>query len=187
MKKTVVVFGVASGLVSSVLMLLTMPFMHRIGYDRGLVVGYTAIVAAFLVVFFGVRSYREQQPGGGLTLGRAFSVGILIVLISCVFYVATWEIIYFKLSPSFMADWTAHAVASARASGASQAKIDETVQQMAQFKRIYDNPAYNAAVTFLEPFPIGLLVALVSAAVLRRRPGAPDGSRAAPAASSAAR
>src|ERR1043166_3399092 len=93
MKKTVLVFGVASGLVSPGLMLLPTPFMHRIGYDRGLVVGYTAIVAAFLVVFFGVRSCREQQPGGGLTFGRAFSVGILIVLISCVFYVATWELI----------------------------------------------------------------------------------------------
>src|SRR5689334_3047896 len=129
MKKTVFVFGVASGLVSSTLMLLTVPFMHQIGYDRGLVVGYTAIVAAFLVVFFGVRSYREQQAGGGLTFGRAFSVGILIVLISCAFYVATWELVYFKLSPDFMDNWTAHAVEQARASGASQAKIDETVRQ----------------------------------------------------------
>jgi hypothetical protein len=168
-------------------MLLTMPFMHRIGYDRGLIVGYTGIVAAFLVVFFGVRSYREQQAGGALTFGRGFSVGILIVLISCVFYVATWELIYFKLSPNFMADWTAHAVEQARASGESQAKINETVRQMAEFKRIYDNPASNAAVTFLEPFPIGLLVALISAGVLRRRPAAPDGSRAVPAGSSAAR
>jgi hypothetical protein len=169
MKKTVLVFGVASGLVSSVLMLLTMPLMHRIGYDRGLIVGYTGIVAAFLVVFFGVRSYREQRAGGGLTFGRAFSVGILIVLISCAFYVGTWELIYFKLSPNFMSDWAAHAVETARASGASQAKIDETARQMAEFKRIYDNPAYNAAVTFLEPFPIGLLVALISAGVLRRK------------------
>lgn len=169
MKKTVLVFGVASGLVASALMLLTLPFLHRIGYDRGAIVGYTGIVAAFLVVFFGVRSYREQQAGAGLTFGRAFSVAILIVLISCVFYVATWELIYFKLSPHFMDDWTAHAIQEAKASGASQATIDETARQMAQFKQIYDNPAYNAAVTFLEPFPIGLLVAVISAAVLRRK------------------
>jgi hypothetical protein len=172
MKKTVLVFGVASGLVASTLMLLTMPFMHRLGYDVGAVVGYTGIVAAFLVVFFGVRSYREQQADGRLTFGRGFAVGILIVLISCAFYVGTWEIIYFKLAPNFMSDWTAHAVEQARASGASQAKIDETVRQMAEFKRIYDNPLTNAAVTFLEPFPIGLLVALISAGVLRRRPQA---------------
>ena len=183
MKKTVLVFGVASGLVSSALMLLTMPFMHRIGYDRGLIVGYTGIVAAFLVVFFGVRSYREQQAGGGLTFGRAFSVGILIVLISCAFYVGTWELIYFKLSPNFMNDWAAHAVETARASGATQANIDETARQMAEFKRIYDNPLTNAAVTFLEPFPIGLLVALISAGVLRRKAD----PRTASAASGAAR
>ena len=123
-------------------------------------------------LFFGVRSYREQQADGRLTFGRGFAVGILIVLISCAFYVGTWEIIYFKLAPNFMSDWTAHAVEQARASGASQAKIDETVRQMAEFKRIYDNPLTNAAVTFLEPFPIGLLVALISAGVLRRRPQA---------------
>jgi len=57
----------------------------------------------------------------------------------------------------------------ARASGASQQELQETARQMQSFKKLYDNPLVNAAVTFLEPFPVGLLVTLVSAAVLRRR------------------
>ncbi len=96
MKKTVLTFGVISGLISSVLMLTTMPFMDRIGYDRGEIVGYTAMVLSFLLVFFGVRSYRDNVAGGNLTFGRGFTVGLLITLVSCVFYVATWQVIYYN-------------------------------------------------------------------------------------------
>lgn len=168
MKKTVVTFGLLSGTVSSLMMLLTVPFLDRIGFDHGEVFGYTAIVLSFLLVFFGVRSYRENVGGGTMSFGRGFTVGILITLISCVFYVVTWEIIYFKLAPGFADKYTAYAIEKARASGASQQKIDETARQMQQFKQMYDRPLVNAAITLVEPFPIGFVVTLISAAVLRR-------------------
>ena len=171
MKKTVLTFGLISGAVSSVMMFGTLRFIHQISYERGAVIGYTAIVLSFLLVFFGIRSYREQA-GGALTFTRGFTVGILITLISCMFYVGTWEVIYFKVWPNFMDDWTAHAIEQARASGATPEKIEQTRRQMAQFKEAYDNPLTNAAYTFLEPFPVGLLVTLISAGVLRRKPAA---------------
>ena len=173
MKKTVLTFGLISAAVSSILMLLTVPFMDRIGFDKGEIVGYTAIVASFLPVYFGIRSYREQVNGGVLTFGRGVSVGLLITLISCVGYVATWQVIYFKLAPDFMEKYSAYAVERARASGASQASIDEKLQQMKAFKELYDRPLLNAAITLIEPFPVGLLVTLVSAAALRKRPASP--------------
>jgi Protein of unknown function (DUF4199) len=169
MKRTVLTFGLISGAVSSVMMLGTVPFMHRIGFDHGLVVGYTAIVLSFLLVFFGIRSYREQA-GGAITFGRAFTVGILITLISCVFYVATWELIYFKLQPEFMDKWEAYAVEKVRADGGTPEAVEATRRQMRSFKVAYDNPLTNAAYTFIEPFPVGLLVTVISAAALRRKP-----------------
>jgi Protein of unknown function (DUF4199) len=170
MKKTVVTFGLLSGTVSSLMMLLTLPFIDRIGFDRGAIFGYTAIVMSFLLVFFGVRSYRENVGGGAVGFGRAFTVGLLITLVSCVFYVATWEVIYFKLWPGFSEKYSAYAIEKARASGASQQAIDQTAHQMAEFKKMYDQPLMNAAITFVEPFPIGLVVTLISAAVLRKKP-----------------
>jgi hypothetical protein len=125
------------------------------------------------VAHFGVRSYRENVGGGTLTFGRGFTVGILITLVSCVFYVVTWEMIYFKLAPGFADKYSAYAIEKARASGASQQKIDETARQMQTFKQLYDRPLVNAAITFVEPFPIGLVVTLISAAVLRRRASTP--------------
>jgi hypothetical protein len=97
MKRTILVFGLISGAISSLMMVSTIPFLHKIGTAKGAIVGYTAIVLSFMLVFFGIRSYRENVGNGEITFGRAFLVGIGITLISCAFYVATWEIIYFKL------------------------------------------------------------------------------------------
>ena len=174
MRRTILVFGLLGGAVASAMMLLTVPFADRLEHGGGaLILGYTTIVLSSLFVFFGVRAYREQQAGGTLSFTRGFTVGLAITLISCACYVATWEVIYFKFMPDFVDKYAAHEIARVKASGASQAKIDETTRQMADFKVMYANPLMNVAMTFLEPFPVGLLVTLVSAAALRRRPVAP--------------
>ena len=167
MKKIVLTFGLISGAISSLMMLATVPFADKIGWDKGEILGYTTIVLSALLVFFGVRSYRENVGGGRLTFGRGFAVGLLITLISSACYVATWEIIYYKLMPGFSEKYAAHLVERAKASGASQQKVDETERQAQQFKHMYDNPAINVAYTFAEVFPIGLVVTFVSAGVLR--------------------
>jgi hypothetical protein len=169
MKKTVLTFGLISGAVSAVMMVGTLPLLHRIGFDKGLYVGYTAIVLSFLLVFFGIRSYRENVGGGSISFGRAFAVGILITVISCLCYVITWEILYFNFMPDFWANWTNHLVEQLRASGASQAIIDAKLQEMKSLKVMMDNPLLNGAMAFIEPFPVGLLITLISAAILRRR------------------
>ena len=170
MKKVVLTFGLISGALSAVMMLMTVPFMDRLGFDRGAVYGYTAILLSFLLVFFGIRSYRDNVGGGGVTFGRAFTVGLLITIISSACYVATWEVIYFKLAPGFSDKYAAYALDKARRNGATDAQLAETARQLEQFKVMYSNPLVNAAMTFVEPFPVGLLVTVVSAAVLRRRP-----------------
>lgn len=169
MKKTVLTFGLISGAISAATMLATIPFADKIGFDKGEILGYTVIVLSALLVFFGVRSYRENVGGGHLTFGRGFAVGILITLISSACYVGTWEIVYYKLMPGFAEKYAAHMVERAKASGASQQKIDEMQQKAKQFKQMYDNPVNNVALTFMEVFPIGLGVTLLSAGILRKK------------------
>jgi hypothetical protein len=151
------------------MMLITMRFTDQIGWDKGEIIGYTTIVLSALLIFFGVRSYRENVAGGRLTFGRGFAVGILISLISCVCYVGSWEWIYYKWMPDFADKYAAHMVERAKASGATQQKVDEITRQASEFKQSYNNPLYNVAMTFMEVFPIGLLVTVVSAALLRRK------------------
>ena len=169
MRKTVLTFGLIAGVILSVMMLATLPFLDRIGFDRGEVIGYTTMVLAFLLVFFGVRSYRDNVAGGSVSFGRAFAVGSLIVAVASVCYVATWQVVYYKLAPDFGAKYTAHVVEQARAEGASQAEIDKKAAEMQRMMDMYKNPAINVAITFLEPLPVGLVIALVSAGILGRR------------------
>ena len=170
MKKTILTFGLISGAISSLLMVATVPFAHKIGFGKALVVGYTTIVLSFLLVFFGIRSYRDNVGNGQITFARAFAVGICITLISYVFYVVTWEVIYFNFMPDFMDEYNAHVVDKLKASGASAAALQAQVEQMKKFKELYANPFFNAAMTFIEPFPVGLVITLISAAILRRKP-----------------
>lgn len=169
MKKTVLTFGLISGAILSLMMVSTVPFADRIGFEKGEVIGYTTMILSFLLVFFGVRSYRENVGGGRITFGRAFAVGILITLISCLCYVVTWEIIYFKFMPGFVEKYTNYMMEKLRASGASQQVLDAKLQEMKSFKAMYDNPLINAAISFLEPLPIGLIITLISAAILRKK------------------
>jgi hypothetical protein len=169
MKKTVLTFGLISGAIMALMMFATLPFVDRIGFDKGAIVGYTTMVLSFLLVFFGIRSYRENVGGGTITFGRAFAIGILITLISCICYVVAWEILYFKFMPDFMAKYAAYAVEKAKASGASAEAIQAQVQEMKKFKEMYDNPFFNAAITFTEPFPVGLIITLISALILRKK------------------
>jgi hypothetical protein len=169
MKKIVLTFGLISGVVSSMMMIGTLPFIDSLGYDKGAIVGYTAIVLSFLLVYFGVRSYRENVGGGAISLGRGLAVGILITLISCGFYVATWEVINFKVMPDFSTKFANAMVEKAKADGATGEALVAREKEAADFKAMYDKPLVNIAMTFTEPFPIGVLVTLVSAVVLRRK------------------
>lgn len=181
MKKTVWTFGLAAGAIMSAMMLLIMKFADQIGFDRGEIIGYTSMVLAFLLVFFGVRSYRETVCGGRISFRRAFTVGILITAVSCACYVATWEFLYYNVASDFGDKYAAHQIDKARAAGATQADIDARVAEMKRFKEMYKNPLINAAITFVEPFPVGLLITLVCAVLLRKRPDEPGGVGAAPA------
>jgi hypothetical protein len=169
MRKIVLTFGLIGGAVLSVMMLVTLPFQDQIGFDRGAIVGYTSMVLAFLMVYFGVRSYRDNVADGRVSFGRAFTVGLLITLVTSCCYVATWEVIYFKLAPDFSDKYAAYAIDKARQAGATEAQIAARTKQMDEFKKMYQNPLINAAITLLEPLPVGLLFTLVTAGVLSRK------------------
>jgi hypothetical protein len=169
MKKTVLTFGLISGVIISGMMLAALPFHEALGFDRALIVGYTSMVLAFLLIFFGVRSYRDNVAGGSVRFGRALGVGLLIGLVSSLCYVATWEVVYFNFEPDYMDKYQAHMLDRARANGASEDAIAKQKADMDKFSEMYKNPAINVAMTFVEPAPVALVFALVSAGVLSRR------------------
>ena len=173
MKKTVWTFGLICGAIMAAFMCATLPFVNALD-EHSLIVGYAGIVAAFLMVFFGVRSYRDNVLGGTIGFGRALTVGLLIAAIGSVCYVATWDVLYYKFMPDFYSKYAQSAVDQARRDGKSEAEIAKTQAQMDAMTKSAENPLWVAGMTFMEPLPVGLLIALISAGVLRRKRGARD-------------
>ena len=171
MKKIVIRYGLASGAILIALSAVLIPLCLNgtINFDHSEVLGYSAMVLSFLLVFFGVRSYRDNVAGGTISFGKAFQVGILITLITCAMYVISWEIAYFNFFPDFLDKYSAHTLDRLRASGASAAKIQETTDQMAMMAKYYDNIFFNMAITLMEVLPVGLIMTLISAAIVRRK------------------
>jgi hypothetical protein len=170
MKRVVLVFGLISGaILAAVMLLVTVPFHDQIGNDAGLIVGYTSMVLAFMLIFFGVRSYRDNVAGGTVRFWRALRVGASIAAVASACYVATWEVVYFTVMPDFMTKYQAHEMEKARANGDSAAELAKKQAEFEKFAKLYQNPAFNVAMTFMEPLPVALVMSLVTAFALSRR------------------
>jgi hypothetical protein len=172
MKRIVLIFGLLSGAVLAGMIAVMMPLVMRgrISFDNAEVIGYSSMLVSFIFVFVGIRQYRETVGGGSVTFGRAFKVGILITLITSLVYVLTWQVVYYGFIPDFFDKYAAFTIEKMAAEGESAAAIATTRKEMAKFKELYQNPLFNMGVTFLEVFPLGLVMTLISAAILRRKP-----------------
>ncbi len=169
MREIVLTFGLIGGAMMSIMMFMTLPFMDKIGFDNGMFIGYTSMVLAFLMVYFGIRSYRDNVGGGAITFGRACMVGGLISLISIACYVASWQYIYQRVTPDFMERYADYALNKKRAAGAREADLAKMEADFAKFAEQYRKPLVRIGFTFLEPTPVALLAVLISAGLLSRK------------------
>ncbi|MFN0214934.1 MAG: DUF4199 domain-containing protein [Saprospiraceae bacterium] len=170
MKQTILRYGLYSGACAALLMISTgLYYRSNPDFEYGAYFGYAGILLCMLFVYFGVRSYREQVNGGVLSFGKGLQIGLLIAIISCVCYVLAWMVVYETIMPDFMDKYIQDTLTKMQESGASSMEIEQKTKEMMQFKEMYKNPLTRFGLTFLEPFPVGLLVSLVSAAILRKR------------------
>jgi hypothetical protein len=181
MKRTVLIFGLISGFIISVLMGGSLLLADKMSSGHSMALGYTIMVAAFLLVYFGIRSYRDNTLAGQISFGRAFVCGFLITLITCVCYVAMWEVLYFNFMPHFMDSYFAAQIHKVQAAGLDPATTAAQIAAIQHSQELYQNPLVNMAYTFMEPLPVGILITLISAALLRRKAPRPINSGADPA------
>ena len=173
MKKNIIIYGLIAGIVVSVSMLFTVNYISHcegnVDFNKSLLVGYASMLIAFSLVFVGIRNYRDKYNGGVISFGKAFKIGIMMVLIASSIYVIAWLIDYFIFIPDFAEKYSAHMLSQLKASGASQIEIDKQTKEMANFAIMYKNPFYNAMMTYVEILPVGLIVTLISSLILKRK------------------
>jgi Protein of unknown function (DUF4199) len=131
-------------------------------------VGYLTMLISLSMVFVGVKQYRDIEKGGVIRFWPAFGVGIGIACIAALFYVLTWEVYMYQTNYTFMDVYVGKSVEALKAASKPAAEVAKFEAEMAAFKVQYANPIYRMVITFTEIAPVGLIVALVSAALLRK-------------------
>jgi hypothetical protein len=136
--------------------------------EYGMLIGYTTMLVALSAIFMGIKRQRDQDQGGVIRFWPAFGMGLAISVLAGVFYVAAWEASQAITGGDFATTYARAVIEQARAKGADAAAIAKMTAEMAQFKVQYANPWFRLPMVFAEIFPVGVLVSLVSAALLRR-------------------
>ena len=140
---------------------------EKVAFVSTLTFGYSVMLVAMSFVFIGVKRYRDIEGGGVIRFGRALGLGLLIALIACVAYVLIWEAYLAITHYRFMDDFIAKMVRDAKASGKSPAEIAKLTTELNGMRESYSNPLIRMPMTFMEVGPVGLLMAVVSAILLR--------------------
>jgi Protein of unknown function (DUF4199) len=174
MKNTIIKYGLISGAISALgILLVTLVLksygFEKVGFDNSAYVGYTLIILSMAVIFFGIKAYRDNENEGQVTFVKGLLIGLGIALISAVCYSLMWLVVYYNFIPNFMEDYAKFSTNQLKSSGASEAELSKNAAQLQQFKDLYKTPFGIFAVTLIEPLPIGVLGALVCAFILKKK------------------
>lgn len=173
MQKNILVHGLIAGIIVSVIMLFSMNYYSHcqgnIDWNTSMLVGYASMLIAFSMVFVGIRNYRDKYNNGVISFKKAFQIGILITLIASTIYVLSWLVFYFFFIPDFMDKYGVQEIQNMKTSGATVAEIESKTKEIAAFSKMYKNPFFNALMTYAEILPVGLIVTLISALILKRK------------------
>jgi hypothetical protein len=170
MLRIVLIFGLISGAIAAGLMWILMGVVKDggIDFENGMTWGYATMIVALSLIFFAIKSYRDNN-GGRITFWKGLQIGILISLISGVCYAASWELYYRGSGQEFLQKYTAYYLDKMKQEGKSDAEVETARTESQQFMELYRNFFIRFPMTLMEILPVGIIVSLISAALLRRR------------------
>ena len=178
MKRNSLVFGAIAGAIISIFMGISMALMScgsgdADGGTTSMVIGFSAMVVAFSFIFIGIKNFRDKQNGGTLTFGKGFLLGLFISLIASTMYVITWGVEFHFFLPDFIDNYSAMQVKQIKASGLSGTALDEALKDIESTNFNYKNNVFFFAMyTYAEILPLGIIITLISAFILKRKTAA---------------
>lgn len=165
MKKVVFIFGLIAGLIVTTMMLGTTIACYRNqDFQGNMVLGFILMAIAFSMVFVGIKNYRDKYLGGEISFLKALKVGLLITLVASSMYVLVWVIEYYVFIPDFLDKYEISRHKMAGAEG--RAKVES---EMAMYRAWYKTPFGVILITYMEILPIGIIITLISALILKKR------------------
>lgn len=169
MLRVVLVYGLPGALIVGAPMLWTMLTMDPNGPmpDNGALIGYATMLVALTGVFLGIKHYRDKERGGVIRFLPALGIGLGISAVASLGWVIAWEISLAVTDFDFVATYYGAMIEEARAGGADAEQIARLQSDQANFAALYSNPVIRMGITFIEMFPVGVVISLISAALLR--------------------
>ncbi len=168
MKKLILIYGAIAGLIITSMFVISF-IGSSSNFESGELIGYSSMIIAFASIFVAVKSYRDKTLGGSISFGKAFKIGLGISLVATVIYTVSWLIMSETIAKDFMTDYYQYHMEQMKSSGLSEDQLNEKIVEMDYFMELYKNPLVKIGMTMLEIFPVGLIVSLISALILKRK------------------
>ena len=174
MRKTILVFGLIAGAIVSIMLVVMMVLSKNNAQhlDNGELIGYTSMLLAFSLIFIAVKSYRDRYGAGAISFKEAWLLGLGITVVASVLYVVTWVLFYKLVYPTFPEEYAQYTLQKMQEKGSSAAELSQAEADIRHAFSYYDTWYGLVGITFLEIFPVGLLLSLLCALILRRKPAA---------------
>ncbi len=170
MRKNILIYGLIAGLIVSAIMAVLVTMCYNSGdFESSIWMGYASMLIAFSMIFIGVKNYRDKYNGGVISFGKAFKIGFFITLIASAIYVIVWLIEEKLFFPDFMDRYCTHEISKLKSSGLSEPELTSRIKEIDMAKEWAKNPLLKILMTFIEIFPVGLIVSLICATILKRK------------------
>lgn len=170
MKKISVIYGLIGGLIVSAFMALTIPNMDAdTDMTLSMFMGFASMIVALSTVFLGIKKYRDVHLNGVISFGKAFLIGLYISLIASTMYVLTWMVISDLYMPNFMENYVEAQLNAFEQTAATSEEVSQKREELKAMAESYKNPVIKALYTYMEIFPVGLIITLISSLILKRK------------------
>jgi len=170
MKRNVTIYGLILG---TLLAGSTVFMMNKIcsepNFKSNDILGYAGMILIFSLIFFGIRNYRNNELDGVISLWEAFKIGALIAFIGSTIYVVIGLLYFYFFAPDFLDKYIEHVLYMASQNNATEAELAAKTTEMLEFKEMYKNPLFVIFISYMEVFPIGLIVSFISSLILRKK------------------
>lgn len=168
MKKIAFIYGVISGTFIIGSMIIGFIMSDGEGFGSSQILGFSIMIVALSFIFMGIKKHRDEALGGVIKFWPAFGLGLAISAVATVMYIIGWETYLHLTDHQFIKDYTALLLEKERLSGVSETELAAFAEKMELKKEQYASPFFRVPWTFVEIFPVGAIIALLSGAILRK-------------------
>ena len=170
MKNNILTFVIIAGILVSALISITTICYQKQDFEGNMVLGFSVMILAFAFIFVGIKNYRDKFNNGIISFGKATQIGLSIAFIASTMYVITWLIAYYNFMPDFMEVMSAQSIEKIKLDKAlTSTDASAKIAEINSMKEMYKSPVLVVLFTYLEIFPVGLVITLISALILKRR------------------